>query len=63
MQTNKLLAKRRKAYILDAIYKRSYFREVQEEVLGQRIKQGISTPRTKGLSVLQCSIPEKEHVG
>ena len=42
-------------YILNVICNRIYFGEVQEEeeVLDQSSGQGISAPRTEGLSVYQ----------
>ena len=61
--TSKLLGNRRKAYILEVICNRFYFGEVQEEVLGQYSGQGISIPKTKGLSVYQWSVPEKNKQG
>ena len=46
-------------YILDVIWNRFYFQEVQKEVLGQCSEQGISVPRKEGLSVYKWSISEK----
>ena len=60
MQTSKLLANRRKVYILDVICNRLYFGEIQEEVLGQCTGQGISEARVESLSVYQRSVPEKK---
>ena len=39
------------------------FWEVQEEVLGQCSGQGISAPKTEGLSAYQWSFPEKRQEG
>ena len=63
MQTSKLLGKRRKTYILNVICNRYYFGEVQEEVLGQCSRQGISAPSKEGLSVYQWSVSEKKKQG
>ena len=63
MHTSKLLGNRRKTYILDVICNRFYFGEVQEKVLGQCSRQGISAPRTESLSVYQQSVPEKKQAG
>ena len=52
-QTSKLLGNRRKAYILYVICNKFYFGEAQEEVLDQCTEQGISVPRTEGLSFYQ----------
>ena len=62
MQTSKLLENRKKTYILDVICNRFYSEEVQEQVLSQCSGQGISAPRTEGLSVYQWSVPEKKQV-
>ena len=61
LQASKLLGNRRKTYILDVICNRFYFEEVQEEVLGQRIEQGISAPWEECLSAYQWSVPEKKN--
>ena len=62
-QTSKLLGNKRKTYILDVVYNIFYFGEVQEEALGQCIRQGISAPIKEGLSVYQWSVPEKTKQG
>ena len=54
------MGNRRKTCILNVIYNRFYFGEVQEEVLGQCSVQGISVPRKEGLPVYQWSVPEKK---
>ena len=59
LQTSKLFRNRRKTYILDVSCSRFYFGEVQEEFLGQCNGQGISAPRTEGLSVCQWPVPGK----
>ena len=46
-------------YVLDVIRYRFYFREVQKEILGQCIREEISTPKMKGLSVYQLFVTEK----
>ena len=60
MKTCRLLRNRRKTYILDVIWNRFYFRDVQEEVLAQWRGEGISAPREKGLFVYLLSVPEKK---
>ena len=60
LQTRKVLGNKRKTYILDVIYNRFYFGEVQENVLRQCSGQGVSAPRKEGLSVYQWSVPEKK---
>ena len=57
------MGNRRKAYILDEVCNRFYFEEVQEEVLGHCSGQGISAPRTEGLSAYYWSGPEKKQAG
>ena len=59
MQTSESLGTRRAAYVLDVICNRFYFEDVQEEVLGQCAAQGISAPRTEGLSAYPWSVLEK----
>ena len=60
LQMSKLLRKWRNTYILDVICNRFYFWEVQEEVLGECNRQGISAPIKEGMSVYQWSVQEKK---
>ena len=48
---------------MDIICNKFYFGEVQEEVLGQCNGQGMSAPRTEGLSVYQWSVPKEKQAG
>ena len=65
MRMSKLMGNRRKTYILDVIFNKFHFGEVQEEVLYQCCGQVIYilAPRTEGLSVYQWSVPEKKKHG
>ena len=45
------------------ICNRFYFREVQQEVIGQCSGKGISAPRAEGLSVYQWPVPGKNKQG
>ena len=49
-------------YILGVICNKFYFREVQEEVLGQRAGH-LSSQKKEGLFVYQWSVPEKKQAG
>ena len=46
---------------MDVICNRFHFGGAREEVLGQCSGQGISAPRTEGLSVYQWSFREKKN--
>ena len=63
MQARKLLGNRRNAYILGVICNRFYFEEVQEDVLAQYNRQGITVSIKEDLPVYQWSVPEKNEQG